>query len=181
MKKNKSILELNKIKINKILSFQKKQGFIDLNNFKSIINEQQKNDNEFKFDCEISKNNNLYIIEFKGKHYAKNVIQNRWHRGILLKYKKSIKEAAKNAFIYAQINNVLPKEPLNNVSIKIEVYNPKSRDDDANYDTLKWIRDTFTVNKLLIDDNRSVIKHTEEKEIISKEWKIVFSILDLSN
>lgn len=179
MKKNKSILELNKIKINKIIAFQKKNGFINLNNFKEIINKKSSNENEFNFDCNISCENNTYIVEFKGKHYAKNVIQNRWHRGILLKYKKAIKEASKNAFLFAKSNDILKNTPLNNVSIKIEVYNPKSRDDDANYDTLKWMRDTLTVNGLLIDDNRTVIKQTEEKEIISKEWKIIFYITKL--
>lgn len=180
-KKNKSIININKNKLSQLNQFKNKNGSINLNDFKNIMSESilSNDKNEFSFLCNISKENNTYIIEFKGKHFAKNVIQNRWHRGILLKYKKSIKDASKNGFLIARTNDILPKEPLTKVSIIIEVYNPKSRDDDANYDTLKWIRDTLTVNKLLLDDNRSIILDTKEKEVISKDWKIIFYVKDL--
>lgn len=180
MKTNKSIIILNKNKINKLNEIKNNNGSINLHDFKRVLKENVliNDKNEFNFECNITKDNKTYILEFKGKHFSKNVIQNRWHRGILLKYKKAIKEAAKNGFLMA--NDILPKKPLEKVEIKIEVYNPKSRDDDANYDTLKWIRDTFTVNKLIIDDNRNVIISSEEKEIISKEWKIIFYIKELS-
>lgn len=182
MIKNKSLLNLNKNKILELNKYKTNNGSISLNDFKKIMKENalSNNSNEFYFICNISKENNTYIIEFKGKHFAKNVIQNRWHRGILLKYKKSIKEAAKNGFLKAKELNILPIKPLTKVSILIEVYNPKSRDDDANYDTLKWIRDTFTVNKLIIDDNREVIISSKEEEIISKDWKIIFYVNDIN-
>lgn len=174
------MFELSKNKINELMKISSKKGSVNIDDFKNILKSKNQNKNEFNFETTIKNENDLYIIEFNGKHFAKNVIQNTWHRGILLAYKKAIKTSAKNAFLKAKSNNILPINPLNEVEIKIEVYNPRSRDDDANYDTLKWMRDTFTVHKLIIDDNREVIKSTIEKEIISKEWKIIFYIKKLS-
>lgn len=169
-------MKINKKIYNQISKLMNKKGSIDLKDFKSIVGvKKEKKKNEFLFNCEVKQlNENDYLISFVGKHYAKNVIQT-WHRGILLKYKKAIKEAAKNGFLTFYSNNPEFKK-LDKVKILIKVYNPRSRDDDANYDTLKWLRDTFTFNHFILDDNRKVILDSKEVEIISKEWKVEFLI-----
>lgn len=147
-----------------------------------LKNSSKINNNEynFNFEANIKKINNIYKIEVVGRHYSKNVIQNQWHRGILLRYKKSIKEAMIKAFDIIKNSGDMPILPLNKVKIEVEIYNPKSRDDDANYDNIKIIRDTLTINGLIKDDNREVILESSEKEIISKKWKIIFIVENLN-
>ena len=156
----------------------KDNNTIDLKDFKSIFSEKinkTRTKLEFKFNCNIEQiNENDFLISFIGKHYAKNVIQN-WHRGILLRYKKAIKEAAKNGFLKFYSTNLNFKK-LDKIKVLIKVYNPRSRDDDANYDTLKWMRDTLTFNNFIVDDDRTIIIHSSEAEVISKEWKIEFLV-----
>lgn len=129
-----------------------------------------------KFEMKMESIENGLKITFIGQHYPKNVIQN-WHRGTLLSYKKGIKKAASDAFLIYR--KFIPKIPFNKVHIDMIVYNPRSRDDDANYDTLKWMRDTFSVYKIIKDDNRNVVITRSEKEIVQKEYKIEFYILNL--
>jgi len=172
-------MKLSKSKLKELKEIESKNGKITVSDFKTIL-KTNINKDEFKFETKIEYINNKFVITFLGKHYAKNVIQNTWHRGILLKYKKAIKTSAKNAFLLTINKSILPYTPLTKVKVNIKVYNPRSRDDDANYDTLKWMRDTFTVHKLLKDDNRNIIVSTQEEEILSKEWKIVFIVEDIS-
>lgn len=173
---NKRLMKIDKVNLKNLNKLKDKNGAIDLKDFNSIVsNARVKSNDEFSFQCNIEEiETNKYLISFMGKHFAKNVIQN-WHRGILLRYKKAIKQSARDGFLrFNSVNNEF--KTLNQVKVLITIYNPRSRDDDANYDTLKWMRDTFTFNNFIIDDNREVILETKEMEVISKEWKIEFEI-----
>ena len=137
------------------------QEFLSLNK-KSI-----KKALSFSFTVNIQPSEDIVIVEVVGKHYSKNVMNN-WHRGTLLKYKKAIKTAFHDFFLL----NKIYFDPFDYSQIHYVVYNPKSRDDDANYNTLKYIRDCFTVHNIIDDDSRYYLAPSSEEEIISKEYKI---------
>jgi len=95
-------------------------------------------------------------------------------------YKNAIKRAAETAaMIY---KNVLPETPYRKCKIKYIVFNPRSRDDDANYETLKPLRDSaVNILKIIEDDKRKMIISLKEKEILSKDYKIILSVSEVKN
>jgi hypothetical protein len=138
---------------------------------------------KFNFNFFVELNNSIdskLIITFYGKHYSKNVIKT-WTHNKLWNYKISMEKAFQNAFL--MYRKKFPEKAFDLVKMKTYIYNPVSRDDDANYDTLKPMRDLFTTFNIIEDDNRKVIIHSKEYEILTKrsakesdKWKIIFEI-----
>jgi len=123
----------------------------------------------YKYSVEF-KNGNEAVVTLRGKHFSKNVtntfsIRNR------MRFKKMLKDSAYQFFI---LNPHMKRycKRWNRVVIHYDIYNPKSR--DTHNTDLKTFRDTFIYTGIIEDDNRQVIPFPPtEKEIISKEYKIV--------
>lgn len=126
------------------------------------------------FEFHIEKTHYGLKITINGKHFSKNRINSMSFKQ-RLKYKGLIKKASKIA--YLKYKKEIPQKPLDKVNVKYFIYNPRSRDDDANYETLKIIRDTLININILEDDNRKIIKNTKETEIISKTYKIIVKLI----
>lgn len=157
-----------------------KKKFKSIKNTKSISKSEfndlvDKKENELNFMFEVSTlhiSDSKIIFEIKGKHYAKNRI-NKWHRGTKLKYIKAIKQA----FYFFYLKNKNMYNPNFKLSqINYNVFNPKSRDDDANYDSLKAMRDCLTIYDVIYDDSREFLLPSTEEETIDKEYKIIITI-----
>lgn len=130
-----------------------------------------KHSNNFEFSFKVEgfeKDGNLFFCVY-GKHYSKNKMD-KWHRGNVLKYKKAIKQAF--SLFFRSLDKKLIDVPSSLSRLTYTVYNPKSRDDDANYNTLKIIRDCLIVHHIIQDDSRKFLLPSIEKEIISKDYKI---------
>lgn len=110
------------------------------------------------------------ILEFTGRHCRKNEIDG-WPLRKKIQYKTALKEAVQIAAI--QFKTLARYDQ---VTFLYEVFNPKSRDDDANFNTLKILRDSIVSAGVITDDKRKCVINSVEKEIISKEWKIIITI-----
>lgn len=141
--------------------------FLDLNKKTKDVVHQFSFEVKFERKCQFL---NFYIY---GKHYSKNRMD-KWHRGVLLKYKKAIKQSFNLFFL--QNKEVIVDVPSLRSQITYTVYNPKSRDDDANYNTLKYVRDALVVHGIIMDDSREYLLPSVENEVLEKEYKIKVSI-----
>lgn len=134
---------------------------------------------EFSFHCIITApaENEVHIL-FNGRHHSKNDI-NSWGFRKKLVYKSSIKKAFADAVIIYR--SAIPKAPFEKVEIHTTITNPKSRDDDNNYDTLKIMRDCCTLYGIIKDDNRQVVIKSLSSEILEREYSILLSINKIMN
>ena len=144
--------------------FNKKNTIFNIKDFQKE-NKTKKKKYNFSFYVRSKEYKTKTIFILYGKHYSKNVI-NTWNRWIKQKYKKAIHESF-------HIHNKQKKlKKYDKVSIKYIVCNPRSRDDDANYETLKFVRDAIVNINVINDDNRNIVLKTTEKEKITKNYKI---------
>ena len=115
-----------------------------------------------------------YIITLSGKNISYNVFE-RLSIGDKQRYKKAIKEAAK-IFILKN-RDKLDIETLDFGYMSYISYNPYNRDDDNDSVTIKYIRDTATVYKIIEDDDKSHCKLNRDSIYIkSKEYRILLFI-----
>jgi len=120
----------------------------------------------------------IAVITLLGQHFSKNRVNSMSMREKMV-YKTRMKDAAK---IFFMKNRDVAKKCMkwDRVKIFYEIYNPRSRDTNAT--DLKIFRDTFTINGIILDDNRKVIPILpKQKEIISPEYKIVATITRIKN
>lgn len=176
---NKTFLDLTKNQIKKIQFIAKNNdGSISSVKFREILqcshadkaSKKSRVPRKFEFSCTLSKqDNDKILVTFIGRHYSKNDISS-WPRRKVFAYKTSIKDAFEIGVLANK--NAIPTEPLKQVTLDIVVFNPKSRDDDNNYDTLKIMRDCCTNYGIIQDDNRSVILELRVTEHLSKEYRV---------
>lgn len=107
-----------------------------------------------------------------GKNFSVNVIKTFSRKEEML-YKKKIHDSAYLFFL--QNKKIFSSfQPFSKASVFYTAYYPKSRDCGNN--DYKALQDTFVRLGLIVDDKRSVLKRDGEREIISKEYKIVATI-----
>jgi len=146
----------------------KKKGVVKASDLKNIKKENKKY--EFSYKVKGKKIKDGYIVIVYGKHFPKNVM-NTWHKGIKIRHRKAISNAF---YVFRHLYKNLPF--FEKVTLEYIVCNPKSRDDDANYDPTKPIRDELVEAGFFKDDKRKFIKDTKEKEKISKKYRIAIII-----
>lgn len=124
----------------------------------------------FSFVLNLAETEEGYSGILFGRHYSRNSYGS-WPKRIQMRYKLSIKKAFTDFF---RTHRKFKPAALTKFYIFYYVHNVKSRDDDANYETLKAFRDCFTKNGLIADDTRQHILDTCEKEVLGPEYKIEF-------
>jgi len=124
------------------------------------------------------KSDDVAVITLSGRHFSRNRVNSMSMREKMV-YKTRMKDSAKIFFM--KYRHIARKcEKWDKVKIFYEIYNPKSRDTNAT--DLKILRDTFTEHGIIKDDNRNVIPVLpKQKEIISKNYKIVATITRIKN
>lgn len=158
--------------IDLIVQEAKKTGSIKASAFNQIISKQTTNSkkNTFFFECTISSPaiDEVRVL-FKGRHYSKNDIDG-WPLRKKLSYKKAIKKAFGLAVMSCK--KALPSKPFEEVEITVITSLKRSRDDDSPQETAKTMRDCCTNYRIIIDDNRKVVKKTEYIEKIGNEYSM---------
>jgi len=129
---------------------------------------------EFSFVYKIEDIKGGYKITLFGKHLSKNRYDSLSFSS-KLRYKNAIKNAAKE---YWLLNRSFFKKlsTLKKASVRYEFYEPYKRDPDAEQETIKRFQDTFTLLKLIVDDDIDYLVPCGIgacKQIKSKEYKAV--------
>jgi len=152
-----------------------KQG--DSNYNKNIIKKEKKDplqDVHYTYNVKFSED--VIVVTLLGKHFSKNVTNSMSLKDVM-RFKTKIKDSSYHFFL---LNPKMKKfcKKWDKVAIHYDIYNPRSR--DTHNTDLKTFRDTFTNVGIIKDDNRTVIPFpSTEREIISKEYKIVATIRKL--
>ena len=154
----------------------KKKGSISAFEFRELMVKGGKTSNKqiFSFVVSFAAGDNGCIVTMTGKHLSKNRY-NAMGRRDQMRYKGAIKKAlSQAALVYRE---EIKKHFFEKVKIEYVVYNPRSRDDDANYETLKPLRDgVVSFFKIFPDDKRSVVLKSKEREVISRKYKVEMKI-----
>ncbi|MBT6047275.1 MAG: hypothetical protein HOG49_10670 [Candidatus Scalindua sp.] len=144
----------------------------------------------FKVDFSVCPQTGRLCVSFFGRHYCKNDMDS-WTRREVTRYKSAIKSGMRVAMSRARNRDLLRQLGF----VKVErftahcvVFNPASRDRDANWNSIKAMIDTFIVHNIVAEDNREcLLKLTEDESLSSREndseqdlWKIVI-LLDISS
>lgn len=162
----------NKIKINKTMTASEYREFLSTKT-KGVL--KVKNNELFSFTFNIKKiDNQNYLFTLLGRHRRTNECNSWASMGKRGAYKNAIKKAAND---YCLINrkylkSILPLTPSIDAEMYSIAYNPKSRDDDGNSVTLKYLRDILTNLNFIKDDNRKYFIEKDRKEVLQKEYKI---------
>ena len=137
---------------------------------------------EFKVQVtRIDEKKERYKIILIGRHYSKNSV-NSFSFKDKLRYKTAIKNAFKLYMLQGKNRfELIPTTPFSYSLLTPTVYNKKSRDDDANFETLKILRDCLTVHKFIEDDNRKCLTMEKDIEILSNEYKIEMLLTKIAN
>jgi len=131
---------------------------------------------EYAFIGEFLKHtHDTYEFILKGRHLSVNSI-NSLHFKEKLRYKMAVKKAVYDAGLV--VKKILPKSTY--CLLSPTAYNPKSRDDDGNSLTLKYIRDAITNLGFARDDSREYLEQKKCDEVLTKEWKISI-LIKISN
>ena len=110
----------------------------------------------------------VYELTIEGKHLSNNSILSLNFKD-RLRYKKIIRQAVLDAGLIQK--RLLPKKNIYAV-LAPTAYNPRSRDDDSNSLTLKYVRDAIVLLDFAEDDSRKYLKEEKCKEILAQEWKL---------
>lgn len=128
----------------------------------------------FFFKLDVERTDYGYFVVFTGKHLSKNRVNSLSFKD-KIRYKNSVKSAME---VY-RLQNLRKKafNTLQEARITYTFFNPKSRDGDANSETIKLVQDVLTRLGLIKDDTRDVIiEPPREKEIIAREYKIEIAV-----
>ena len=118
-----------------------------------------------------------YELIVKGRHLSTNSVLSLSFKD-KLRYKKILKQSILDAGLIQK--KLLPKKNIY-ASLIPTAYNPRSRDDDNNGLTLKYIRDMIVQLGFAKDDTREYLSQGKCEEVISKEWKISMVIKTSQN
>jgi len=167
-------LHLSAKEYNLLISKQGKQ-----NSIKNIPHKSRKEPlQDVHYTYNIQFDNDIIVVTLLGKHFSKNVT-NSMSLKDLMRFKTKLKNSSYHFFL---LNPKMKKfcKQWDKVTIHYDIYNPRSR--DTHNTDLKTFRDTFTNVGIIKDDNRTVIPFPPtEREIISKEYKIIATIRKLSS
>ena len=111
------------------------------------------------------KNSELFSFTLFARHRRTNECDSGASMGKRGAYKNTINKAADD---YSLLNRkylkiVLPSTPSVNVEMYIISYNPKSRDNDGNSVTLKYLRDILTNLNFIKKDRKEVYLKLKDK------------------
>lgn len=125
----------------------------------------------FSFTYSIDIIENGYKITLTGKHLSKNVLNGSSFRRKLA-YKKAIKKSMEE-YRLQNLKFIKTLMPFTNASVSFTFFNRRSRDSDANGDTIKIFQDTFTLLGLIEDDTRGCLQCDAVDEVLQKEYKVI--------
>jgi len=157
-------------------------------------NSQKQVAKSFLFRYEIDKSSlgkKDVVLVVHGKHISKNVYERlpQWGKRSQNGYKSAFKKGAdecyltqKKVFDYLKKRTLLYHTPFEYTIIQYTFVNPRSRDHDNQYSTIKPLQDTLVRLGLIIDDKQENIFVPDIEEVSGKndDYRIIIKLSPVS-